>query len=64
MPHLLKEPTHPEGIDEELLREAVSRFDEEETLPEVFTQAMVTISSQLSSMSMEMNFQPYVRVCL
>lgn len=63
VPHLLKEPTHPEGIDDEFLREAVSRFDEEETLPEVFTQAMVSISNKLSTMSMETNYQPYVRVC-
>lgn len=62
VPHLLKEPTHPEGVDEEFLREAVSRFEEDESLPGVFTQAMVTISNQLSSMSMETNYQPHVRV--
>lgn len=62
MPHLLKESTHPEGVDEEFLREAVSRFDEEESLRDVFTQAMLTVSKNLSSMDMEMDFQPYVRV--
>lgn len=60
----MKEPTHPEGLDEEFLREAVNRFEEDETLPGVFTQAMLTISNKLSAMSMESNYQPYVRVWL
>ncbi|SPO03316.1 related to ubiquitin fusion degradation protein 2 [Cephalotrichum gorgonifer] len=64
VPHLLKESALPEGIDEEFLREAVSRFEDEETLPEVFTQAMLTISQRLASMTMEMDFQPYVRAML
>lgn len=62
MPHLLKEPTHPEGVDEEFLREAVNRFEEDESLPNVFTQAMLTISNKLSAMSMESDYQPLVRV--
>ena len=64
MPHLLKEPTHPEGIDEEFLREAVIRFEEDESLPGVFTQAMLTISNKLSAISMESDYQPHVRVCM
>lgn len=64
MPHLLKEPTHPEGVDEEFLREAVNRFEEDESLPDVFTQAMLTISNKLSAMSMESDYQPHVRVWL
>ena len=64
MPHLLKDPTHPEGIDEEFLREAVSRFEEDESLPDVFAQAMVAVSNELSTLSMESNYQPHVRVRL
>ncbi|MBE3049641.1 hypothetical protein IMZ48_45530 [Candidatus Bathyarchaeota archaeon] len=58
----MKEPTHPEGVDEEFLREAVNRFDDDPSLPGVFTQAMLTISNKLSSLNMESNYQPHVRV--
>lgn len=63
VPHLLKEPTHPEGIDEEFLLEAVNRFPENDALPSVFTQGMLDISTKLSTVTMEANYQPYVRVC-
>jgi len=62
MPHLLKEPTHPEGIDDEFLQEAVNRFPDDDALSNVFTQAMINISNKLSTMNMETNYQPYVRV--
>jgi ubiquitin conjugation factor E4 B len=53
--HLLKSPTDPLGIDHEFIDEAIRRFSDIESLADIFTEAMVSISQRLSSMNMEVS---------
>lgn len=52
------------GIDLEFIGEAISRFDEDSMLKDIFTQAMVDISRILATKSMVDDYKPYINVSL
>jgi ubiquitin conjugation factor E4 B len=58
--HLLVDPENDRGLCHEFLSEAVSRFDEDESVKEVLVGAMEEISRKLAKMSMNDDFKPYV----
>ncbi|CAN8104210.1 unnamed protein product [Discula destructiva] len=60
VPYLLHDMEHESGLCLEFLQEAVSRFAEDESLPEVFVKAMLEISSRLSKLTMNDDYKPYV----
>ena len=60
--HLLLDPEHDRGICHEFLSEAVSRFDEDETVKEALVTAVEEMSHDLAKMSMNDNYKPYVTV--
>jgi ubiquitin conjugation factor E4 B len=44
------------------LTEAVSRFEEDESVPNMLTKAVAGLSLKLSNMSMNDNYKPYIQV--
>lgn len=64
VPYLLRDMEHESGLCLDFLQEAVSRFAEDDSLPEVFVKAMVDISSRLSKLTMNDDYKPYVGVSL
>lgn len=62
MPYLLRDMDHESGICLDFLQEAVARFADDESLPEVFVKAMVEISTRLSKLTMDDNYKPHVNV--
>jgi ubiquitin conjugation factor E4 B len=64
MPYLLRDIDHEGGIDLDFFNEAISRFDEDETIEPLFTKAMVDISAKLSTMNMNDDYKPYLNVSL
>jgi ubiquitin conjugation factor E4 B len=46
----------------EFFQEAVSRFDEDDTIEPLFTKAMMDASEQLAKLSMNDNYKPYMMV--
>lgn len=61
-PHLLVDPEDDRGLCHEFLSEAVSRFPEDETVKEALIGAIEELSRQLSRMTMNDNYKPYVLV--
>lgn len=61
-PHLLVDPEDDRGLCHEFLNEAVSRFSEDETVKEALVGAIEELSRQLSKMTMNDNYKPYVLV--
>ncbi|KAH8821209.1 ubiquitin elongating factor core-domain-containing protein [Xylogone sp. PMI_703] len=59
-PYLLVDDTEDRGICRDFLEEAVSRFDEDDTVKPLLMKAFVTISQQLSNMTMNDNYKPYI----
>ena len=45
------------------MSEAVARFDEDDSIKPMLTRAVAGLSFQLSSMSMQDNYTPYIKVC-
>lgn len=62
VPFLLRGIQSEDGLCLEFIKEAVKRFDEDEAFPGIFTDAMVKISTKLSTMSMNDDYKPYVQV--
>lgn len=62
VPYLLRGVTDEGGICLDFIREAIKRFDEDETYASIFDDAMVKISTKLSAMSMEDDYKPCVQV--
>lgn len=62
VPYLLRDMEHESGLCLDFLQEAVSRFAEDDSLPEVFVKAMIDISSRLSKLTMNDDYKPYVGV--
>lgn len=62
VPCLLRDMEHENGLCLDFLQEAVSRFAEDDTLPEVFVRAMVDISAKLSKLTMNDDYKPYINV--
>lgn len=63
-PYLLKGVQDDGGLCFDFIREAIKRFDEDEAFPALFNDAMVTLSSQLSALSLEDDFKPYIEALL
>ena len=61
-PYLLKQVTDEQGVDLEFIKESIKRFDDDDTIPGIFNEAMVSISTKLSHMSMQDDYRPYVQV--
>ena len=61
--HFLADPDHDNGLCHDFLREAVSRFPEDDTIREALVEAIEQLSRDLSKMSMNDNFKPYIAVC-
>lgn len=62
MPYLLRDIEHESGICLEFIQEAVARFPEDDSIVDLFVKAMVDISSQLSTMSMNDDYRSHVNV--
>jgi ubiquitin conjugation factor E4 B len=63
-PYLILDPEDEKGICFDFLTEAVARFDEDDMIKPMLTKALVGLSSQLSTMTMNDNYKPYVQVIL
>lgn len=61
-PYLLHPLTAELGIDFDFIREAIKRFEDDDAFPSLFDDAMVQISTELATKSMEDNYKPYVQV--
>lgn len=61
-PFLLRGIQDDGGICLNFIEEAIKRFDDDEAIPALFNDAMVQISSELGSMSMNDNYKPHVQV--
>ncbi|OAQ79758.1 ubiquitin conjugation factor E4 [Purpureocillium lilacinum] len=64
VPYLLRGITDDTGLDFEFIREAIKRFDDDEAFPALFSDAMVTISTRLSALSLGDDYKPYVQALL
>lgn len=63
-PYLLFEAAEDKGICPDFLIEAVSRFEEDDTVKSMLTKAVSGLSYQLSNMTMNDNYKPYINVRL
>lgn len=61
-PHLLVDPEDDRGLCHEFLAEAISRFEEDDTIQAALVSAVEELCHQLTKMSMNDNFKPYVLV--
>lgn len=61
-PYLLKGMQDDGGLCFDFIREAIQRFDEDEAFPALFNEAMVSLSSQLSTLSLNDDYKPYIQV--
>jgi ubiquitin conjugation factor E4 B len=63
-PYLLRDLNTEDGLDFDFFREAIKRFDDDESYPAIFDDAMVQIGSELATKSMEDHYKPYVTALL
>jgi ubiquitin conjugation factor E4 B len=61
-PYLLNEAGEDRGICPDFLTEAISRFAEDDTVKPMLTKAVAGLSLQLSNMTMNDNYKPYINV--
>jgi hypothetical protein len=59
---LLFEAGEDKGVCPDFITEAVARFGEDETAKSMITKAVAGLSYQLSSMTMNDNYKPYINV--
>ena len=59
-PHLLEDPDDERGIDRDFLIEAISRFSEDDSVQPAIVSAVEELSRELSKMTMNDNYKPYV----
>lgn len=59
----MKGPLHEDGLDLEFYKEAIKRFEDDESIPALFDTSMVEISTKLGTISMEDDYKPYMQVC-
>ncbi|KID67096.1 ubiquitin fusion degradation protein 2, partial [Metarhizium hybridum] len=64
VPYLLKGIQDDGGLCFDFIREAIKRFDEDEAFPTLFNDAMIKISSQLSTLSLGDEYKPHVQALL
>lgn len=62
VPYLLNNSDADNGIDMDFVRDAVARFEEDDTVKGIFTKAMAGLSGQLSRLDMNGDYKPYVNV--
>lgn len=62
VPYLLRDIEHESGICLEFIQEAVARISDDDSVVELFVKAMVDISTQLSTMSMNDDYRSHVNV--
>lgn len=62
-PHLLLDPEDDKGIDFDFLSEAVKRFEEDDSLKPAFIATVEEMSRDLSVMTVNDDYKPYVMVC-
>jgi len=60
--HLLVDPENDRGICHDFLSEAVTRFEEDDSIRVALVEAMEQLSQELAKMSMNDNYKPYVMV--
>ncbi|KAG8164062.1 hypothetical protein KVR01_005980 [Diaporthe batatas] len=60
VPYLLRDIEHESGICLEFIQEAVARIPDDDSIVDLFVKAMVDISTQLSTMSMNDDYRPHV----
>lgn len=60
--HLLEAPESEQGIDHEFLTEAVSRFDDDESIRGALVEGMEQLSKDLARKCMNDDYKPYVLV--
>ncbi|KAI1330760.1 ubiquitin elongating factor core-domain-containing protein [Xylariaceae sp. FL0255] len=63
VPYLLRNHDNEDGICLDFFTEAISRFNEDDTVAPIFTDAMVILSYKLSTMTMNDDYKPYIN-CL
>lgn len=61
-PYFLFESGEEKGICLDFLREAVSQFEDDDTVKSMITKATKGLSLQLSNMTMNDNYKPYINV--
>ena len=61
-PYLILDPEDERGICNDFLVEAVSRFDEDDSVKTMLTKAFAGLSFRLSDMTMNDDYKPYVQV--
>ena len=61
-PHLLLDAGDDRGIDHEFYEEAISRFQEEDSIKGELVGALEELSKQLAKMCMNDDYKPYVAV--
>ncbi|KHN98331.1 ubiquitin fusion degradation protein 2 [Metarhizium album ARSEF 1941] len=64
VPYLLKGIQADGGLCVDFITEAIQRFGEDEAFPALFNDAMVQISSQLSTLSLGDEYKPHVQALL
>lgn len=62
--HLLVDPESDTGLCTDFLSEAVARFDEDDTIRDALISAVEQLSADLSEMTMNDNYRPYITVSL
>lgn len=62
-PHLLRDPEDDLGLCHDFITEAVKRSNEDETILPAFVGAVEEMSHDLSSLTLNMDYKPYVMVC-
>lgn len=62
-PHLLLDAEDDRGIDFDFLSEAVKRFEEDDSLKPAFITTVEEMSRDLSVMTINDDYKPYVTVC-
>lgn len=61
LPYVLISPEDNKGVCPEFLAEAVSRWEEDDAIKPMFTKTVAGLSSQLSKLTMDGNYGPYVQ---
>jgi ubiquitin conjugation factor E4 B len=61
-PYLLLEPAEEKGISPDFLTEMEARIDEDESIKPMLRKAAIGLSQQLSTLTMNDNYKPYIHV--
>ena len=61
-PHLLLEPEDDRGVCHEFLNEAISRFEDDDSVRTALVGAVEDLSRQLAKLNMNDNYKPYISV--